>query len=161
MQKAAASPLHDRVERSGDVGTDPRHRRANLHPSRASPSQAKLFFCKMSGRARMIWKEGTRRGRAGLAAEPRCKFFIRCRRRWLAGQRVMLPKLKRRVRVGRGRSVSVYGCFRRVQAPTVFKRRLSPQSVRQPESCNSAFFYCETKPYFRVKKQRSRVSRVR
>ena len=44
MQKAAASPLHDRVERSGDVGTDPRHRRANLHPSRASPSLAKLFF---------------------------------------------------------------------------------------------------------------------
>ena len=44
MQKAAASPLHDRVERSGDVGTDPGHRRANLHPSRASPSLAKLFF---------------------------------------------------------------------------------------------------------------------
>ena len=47
MQKAAASPLHDRVERSGDVGAVgglPRHRRANLHPSRASPSLAKLFF---------------------------------------------------------------------------------------------------------------------
>ena len=47
MQKAAASPLHDRVERSGDVGTDPGHRRANLHPSRASPSLAKLFLQKV------------------------------------------------------------------------------------------------------------------